>query len=221
MRATYWPSVKSAVLRELGEGAVSLTADIERYRLLSLRDIAAHRQWSWLEFVPVSVSTDSGENYITTPGYFGKEFAIYQSGGGREIEYIRPELYARRSAITDTASTKPECYTIIKDRILFVQPLTAGESVLITGTIDHNALTTGDATPLQGVAKVIPNDFQTLVEWDILRRLDSDNRKKAEWSSLYWGELNQKAKQDRQVRGRKTKGKQDKVIRASRIYTGV
>ena len=221
MKETYWPNVKSAVMRELGDGAVSVAADVERYRLLSLRDIAAHRQWSWLEFVPVSVSTDSGENHITKPGYFGKEFAIYQSGSGREIEYITPEHYARRRSITGTASTKPECYTIIKDRIYFYQPLTAGQSVLMTGTIDHNALTDSNASPLEGVATVMPNDFQQIVEWDILRRLDSDNRKKGEWSSLYWGELNQKAKQDRQVRGRKAKGKQDKVIRASRIYTGV
>lgn len=210
--------IDEAVLRELGEGAVSLSGDIKRYKKSVLRDIAAFHQWSWLENVPLTLSTDSGQTYITIPDYLGGEITIHQDDSGREIRYKSPQEYARLLGISTNTTEKPDYYTIRAGRIEFYMPLTTGNSVKVFGVIDADLVDRDNDTPIDGIAIKIPVHFSTIVEWGILRKLDSDNNKKAQWGNFYYKDLIGKRYTDGVSKGRTFTGQRDRAILNSRIY---
>lgn len=222
MNAKLYKKIDDNVLRELGEGAVSITAPIADAKRQTLRDIAAYFQWSWLENVPISLSTDSGKTYITMPGYFGKEISIYVDSGGTEIRYMSPQEYARKIASSTSPSTKPIYYTIEAGRIMFYQPLTSGNSVTIFGTIDADQIDDDkDESPavINGIVTKLPDHFQSIIERGILEKVDSDNRKKAEWGVFYYRDLRIKKGMDRKSRGRSIRSIKDKAVLSSRRFT--
>jgi len=218
MNEVEYANINTAVLRELGEGAVSIAGDIDRYQKSVYRDIAAFHQWSWLENVPISLSTDSGETYITMPSYLGKEFTIHQADSGREIRYKDPTEYARLLAISDNTTTKPDWYTIRANRIEFYMPLETGNSVTVFGSIDADLVDDDSTNVINGIKTNIPRHFATIVEWGILRKLDSDNRKKAEWRAFYYDDLKTKKAADGVTKGRGFVGHKDRAALNSRTY---
>jgi len=213
-----YADVETAVLRELGEGAVSLTGDIVRYKKSVLRDIAAFHQWSWLENVPLTLSTDSGQTYITVPDYLDGEITIHQDDSGREIRYVPPQEYARLLGISTNTTDKPDYHTVRAGRIEFYMPLTTGSSVKVFGTIDADQVDKDDANAIEGIALKIPSHFSTIVEWGILRKLDSDNVQKAQWRGFYFAELKVKRTTDGVSKGRTIIGQKDRAILNSRSY---
>lgn len=206
------------VLRELGEGAVSITADIKLARSQVMRDVAAFHQWSWLENVPISLSTDSGKTYITKPDYFGEEISIYVDSGGMEIRYISPQEYARKIASSTSSNTKPTYYTLEGGRIMFYHPLTSGNSVTIFGTINADQVSDDNDKPIEGIEVKISDHFQSIIERGILEKVDSDNRKKAEWGAFYYRDLKIKRTMDRRSRGRSIRSIKDKAVLSSRRF---
>lgn len=221
MNGKLYKEIDTNVLRELGVGAVNITADIGKAKKQTLRDIAVYHQWSWLENVPISLSTDSGETYITMPGYFGKEISIYVDSGGTEIRYMSPQEYARKIASSTSPSTKPIYYTIEAGRIMFYQPLTSGNSVTIFGTLDADQVDddTDESPVIGGIVTSLPDHFQSIIERGILEKVDSDNRKKAEWGAFYYRDLGIKKGMDRRSRGRSIRSIKDKAVLNSRRFT--
>ena len=218
MRETEIKNAQNAILRELGEGAVSMTKDIKREIDTTLRDIAEYHQWSWLENVPLSLSTDEKQNYITIPDYLGKEITIHQADSGKEIRYKNPQQYARMLAASDNPSDKPEWFTVRGGRIEFYYPLTTGGSVTVFGTIDPGQLKDNDSPAIDGVRKIMPDHFANILEWGALRKLDSDNQKKAEWADFYFNELRIKRNTDGVSKGRTFTGQRDRAILSSRGF---
>ena len=218
MNAVYYDAIGKAVLRELGDGAISLTGDITRYKQSILRDIAASHQWSWLEEVGLTLSTDSGENYITIPGYLGGEITIYQEESGREIRYVNPQEYARLISITTATSDKPSVYTVRGGRFEFHYLLTTGGSVEVFGTVNADQVDRDNDDAIDGIIKKIPLHFSTLIEWGILGNLDPDNNEKARWQTFYENALNKKRKTDGVTKGRTFVGHKDRAILNSRGY---
>lgn len=190
---------------------------IAGYRDSVFRDIAAYYQWSWLEEYPLTLATDSGEEYITFPDYLGEEITIYQEASGREILYIPPQDYDRLRGGSVATSAYPENYTIKSNRIYFYQPAEAGTSFKVFGTIDANKLTDTDSPAVTGVKDKMPADFNTIVEWGILRKLDG-KEKYGGWTKKYFGELEVKKQTDRRSKGRKIGSSQDRVIMRSRQF---
>ena len=219
MKEVEFTNIINAVTRELGEGAVSLSKDIGRYMESVLADIAAYHQWSWLENVPFTLTTDSGQTYITIPDYIGGEITIHQDAAGREIRYVDPHEYARLLGASTATTTKPDRYTVRANRFEFYPPLTTSNSVIVFATIDSDQISdTSPASIAGGIRTKIPNHFATVIEWGVLRKIDSDNNKKMEWMNLYYAELKIKKSTDGVTKGRSFVGQRDRAILNSRTY---
>lgn len=209
--------IRNAVLRELGEGAVDLTTDIERYRKIVLREIANFHQWSWLDNVPVTLTTASGENYITIPDYVNQITNIFQSGGAEEIDIISEQEYARLAALDSGTQDYPSKAYIKDSRIYFWPPLTTGESVTAFVNITGEQLDNDSDEGILGVATVIPQSFSYILECGILAYLDEvDNKMK--WMTMVDAKLKQKKAEDVKNKAHRVKAVLNKNIDGLRYY---
>lgn len=219
MRDEDWNTIQTEVLRELGEGSVTITGDITRNRTDVLRDIAAYYPWKWLEQVPLTLTTDSGQTYITKPSYLGDIAGIYQSSAGGEIEYITPSEYARRMASLSTAKAKVPYYTEQGGRILPWPPLEDGSSVFLLGSINVDLVDRDDTNAIDGIKTKIPNHFIHVVVDGILAILDSDKAMKAFWEGRFNRRIEVKKAREVAEKGQRIRPLKDTVMEMSRRYT--
>jgi hypothetical protein len=211
------PSIRSAVIRELGEGAVDLSADIERYRKIVLREIARFHQWSWLDNVPITLTTDSGQTYITIPDYINQIKNIFQAGGSEEIEIVGATEYARLAALDSGAQDYPSKAFIENGRLYFWPPLTSGDSVTVFANISGEQLDDDSDEGISGVASTIPQSYAPILESGILGYLDSiDNKMK--WMTITHQKLLQAKAEDVKNKAHRIKPVIDKNIDGFRYY---
>ena len=184
--------IRDAVIRELGIGADDLSAEVTRYQNQVLREIAQYYPWDWMESVPVTLSTDSGQSYITKPAYMGDIKAIYQDEGGVEITRKSEAEYARLMSLSDTTNAKALHFIEQGGRILFWPPLVAASSVVILCAINAEQFTDDADTGVnEALAEITPSSFSLVLEYGILRCLDILEKKKS-WTDLYYAELETK-----------------------------
>jgi hypothetical protein len=207
--------IKANVLRELGTGATDLKSDIDYYLESTVREIAAFYKWNWLDSVPLTLSTDSGQEYITIPAAIAElNGQPYIEGSGNDIRYKTPEEYnqLRQASISDNVN--PGIFTVIGKRIYFYPPLTTGGSVKIVGSIDPNQISADDGSVIAaGVISVMPNDYDYILECGTLSKMDSAEMKKG-WLDLFAARIS--IKKDNNVRT--PKPLMDQVTRNSRQF---
>jgi hypothetical protein len=208
-------NIRDAVLRELGEGAASLSEHISYYFNQVLRDIARFHRWKWLESIPLTLTTDTGLNTITIPTYINRILSFYQADGGEEITYKSDDEYARLAALNSNAVDHPNYVNIQGDMLRFWPPLKTAGSVVVTADISGERLEdTGD---IDGVKTTIPASYGYIIETGILARLDHiDNKKK--WLDIYFVQLEIATKEDIKNKAQRIKATMDKVIDGCRVY---
>jgi hypothetical protein len=209
--------IKDAVIRELGEGAVDLTADIERYRKIVLREIARFHHWHWLESVPITLTTETDASYIIIPDYVNQIKNIYQSGGAEEMELISPQEYSRLAALNSGTQDYPSKYFMQDKRIYFWPPITVNSSVTVIASISGEQLDDNSTSGINGVGTVIPVSFSGILEHGILSYLD-DVSNKAKWMTLTYDKLQQARMEDVKNHGHQIKATLDKNIDGFRYY---
>jgi len=188
-------SIRDSVIRELGIGAADMAGSVSRYHNQVMREIAAYHRWSWMEELPIPLTTESGQTYITKPDYMGDIKAIYQDSGGVEISRISETGYARQMALSDSSSRLSVHFIEQGGRLYFWPPLTAGSSVEVISNINPEQFVDDASTPVsEALSEIIPASFSLIIEWGILRCMDIEEKKDG-WANRYYNELEIKRKQ--------------------------
>ena len=142
--------------------------------------------------MPITLATDTSQEYITIPVYMGKITSVYREASGVSITYMPPgEMDRLRVATVDT-STAPYLYTIKDGRLYFFRPAAAGTEFTINYSINADLLDDNVTPAIEGIASKIPSHFSQIVIDGIKAEVDT----RGGYDIKFYGALNQKKTQE-------------------------